>query len=172
MSYTTIVNIKEDNTNESIIELKNSWGSATVIWSEFCKEYMGIDNKKTILSDSDYDRLWTKYKDSSIPIHHRAVLMMTYDGAYVDKKDFKRAESDIRKCLFDLLYDYDKLAVNHWPKIADVFKKDQGYHRIGLWCTSVCENPFNGEWNEELEEYEPIDNDSIFNLYEELDNYE
>jgi hypothetical protein len=45
----------------------------------------------------------------------------------------------------------------------------EGVPGIGLYCTSVSEDPFQGKWNEEKEEYDPPDWDEVYDLCEEID---
>ena len=40
---------------------------------------------------------------------------------------------------------------------------------IGLWLTSVCENPFLGEWDEEIEDYKQPDWSRYWSLFDDLD---
>lgn len=169
MSYTTVLGLTPKDTSSSAVydieELHNSHASAPVIWDAMCQKYLGTEPYGYMFS---IDQLWPIYKDLSIPEYRRAVLVMTYDRAYVSKENYKRAASDIRTWLehFPPKEGY----VNHWVRIAEIFESEPDCEAIGLHCTSVSENPFMGEWNEEKEEYDPIDWDTAFEIYEELDS--
>lgn len=85
MSYTTIKAIWPGIKHEDYEELANSHGSAPHIWSKMCQRYYGTDEVGYMFNGT-LDLLWPRWKDLSIPEHHRSVLMMTYDRAYVTKK--------------------------------------------------------------------------------------
>lgn len=166
MSYTTVKALWPGEKHEDFETLRNSWGAAPVIWNEMCKKYQGSKDNMYFI-DGTLDLLWPRWKDLSIPKHHRAVLMMTYDRAYVSKKDYGMAAEDIRKFIED--FPKESGRVNHWTRIMEIYNSDPDIPAIGLYCTSVSEDPFNGSWNEEKEEYDQPDWDQCFDIYEELD---
>ncbi len=165
MSYTTIKSVWPGEKHEDLKELRNSHGSAPVVWDAMCQKYLGT---KEFGYFTAIDDLWPKYKDESIPIHQRAVLMMTYDKIYVSKKDYKRAASDILRFLGD--FPVKKEYVNHWPEIAKLFDSDPDIPAIGFRHTSVSEDLFQGEWDEEKEEYDQPDWEEFYDLYSELED--
>jgi len=160
MSYTTIKAIWPGEKHEDLQELRNGWGSGPVIWDAMCQKYLGA-------RDGVIGKLWPLWKDQAIPEAHRAVLMMTYDRAYVTKKDYARAAADIRQFLQD--FPPNDGRVNHWPALAALFETDPDIPAIGLHCTSVSEDPFQGPWNEEKEEYDPPDWEMCYDIYAEID---
>ena len=163
MSYTSILKIDPGVSVETMEELGNSHGSAPVVWNIFGTKYMG-------LKDCEYswhtDDLWPKWKDQNIPLHHRAVLAMTFDMAYVSKQNYSRAAEDIRNFLADFP-PVDKY-VNHWPAIAKMYEDCPDSPAIALHHMSVGESIIT-EWDEDLEEYVPIGKDKLFEVYEELE---
>ena len=166
MSYTTIKAIWPGKKHENFAELSNGWGSGPRIWGALCDKY--FNNPSTYLFDGTIDRLWPLWKDLSVPEHERAVLTLTYDRFYIIKKDFDRAAEDIEKFLKD--FPVKGNHVDHLPKIMEIFKSDPDIPAIGLWCTSIAEDPFCGEWNEEKEEYDPLDWSMCYDLYASLDS--
>ncbi len=166
MSYTTIKAVWPGEKHEDIEGLRNSHGSAPVIWNAMCVKHL-VAEEYTYMLHGNIDKLWPLWEDLSIPEHQRAVLMMTYDRAYVTKKDYHRAASDIEKFLADFP---PKLGyANHWPRIKDVFSGDPDFPAIGFHVTSVSEDLFDGEWDEDLEEYGQPDWDMFYDLYSEID---
>lgn len=166
MSYTTILELKQGRDPVMLTELMNSHGSAPVIWDEIGKRHLGWTQNWRL---QDLEILWPLHKRKDIPFHHRAVLMMTFDNAYVKRKNFKRAAKDIRKFMQDFPKKEGK--VNHWPAIADLFDKyrKKECHAIGIWHTSVTENPFLGDYDDESEVYLPIDWKKLYEIYETLE---
>lgn len=164
MSHTTIIGIwPGEMIQKCLPELRNAWGSAPVVWETLYEEYIH-DGFNWL---TDLDKLWPLWKELSIPEAHRAVLMMTFDGAYVVKKDYKRASKDIEIFLKD--FPQNPEHINHWPSIGVMFYNDLDIPAIGFWHTSVSNNPFNGPWNDEKEERDPPDWDKFYDLYAALD---
>jgi hypothetical protein len=152
MSYTTILHVFPNEKVECGEELKNSWGSAPYVWDWLIRQYINPDGN--MMYEKETKQLWKLWKQTDIPEHQRAVLLMTFDRAFVSKENYPRAAADIREFLKD--YFNDKV-VNHWPRIAEIFESNPDVPAIGLWLTSVSENPFNGGWDEQNEEYLPPD---------------
>jgi hypothetical protein len=168
MSYTTIKALWPSEKHEDYKELGNSWGTAPVVWDALCEQYLDGALWSTGIKE-DFE-LWSLWKNKAVPIHHRAVLMMTFDRAYVTKKNYDRAAKDIMQFLSD--FEIKRENVNHWPTIAALYKSKPDIPAIGLYCTSVSEDPFEGEWNEEKEEYDQTDWSACYDLYSKLDKLE
>jgi hypothetical protein len=170
MSYTTIKAIYPGDRTESLEELGNSHGSAPPIWEAMARKYIGVSKAY------DYpgvgwmqclDKIWPLWKRTDIPEEHRLVLMFTYDRAYVAKKDYARMALAIRQFLKD--FPPHPGHVNHWNHIAELLESDPDIPAIGLYCTSISEDPFHGPWNEEKEEYDPPDWNEVYDLCGEID---
>ncbi len=163
MSYTTILHIFPGEKVECGEELRNSYGSAPYVWDIMCQKYLGLEPLRYM--SSDLNKLWGLWKDKNVPIHQRSVLMMTFDKAYVAKENYAKAAKDIRQFLQD---HNDKTVVNHWHRIAEVFESNPDVPAIGFWHTSVSDNPFNGSWDEDKEDYLPPNWDDCYEIYTEL----
>ena len=165
VSYSTIKALWPGEKQEDLETLRNSWGSAPVVWDALCQKYLGAAPHGFL--NADLDRLWRLWEDATIPLYYRSVLMMTFDRAYVTKKDYTRAAQDIRSFLAD--FPQKPSYANNWPRIADVFESDPDIPAIGIRHTSVSEDPFQGGWNEETDSPEPLDWSTCYDLYEMLD---
>lgn len=172
MSYSEVLGItlKPKIEFESIEILGNSYGTGYLVWKLVAEKYMGL------IKAFDYpnkgwmqklDELWPLYKDKKIPKAHRAVLLLTYDYAYVSKDNYHRMASDIRGFLQD--FDIPSDHVNHLPRIAEIFESRPSAPYIGLYICSVAENVWHGKWNDDKDDYEPLESDKPFNVYEVLD---
>lgn len=162
MSRTTIKALWPGEKAEDLAELPNSWGSAPHVWHAIGKRYI----------DPDFfmmraEKLWPLWKDQTIPVHQRAVLMLTYDKAYVTAENYARMAADIRQFLQD--FPVAEGHANHWPAIASALEEARGIPAIGLWCTSVAEDPFAADWDEEKDEPGEFDWSKTYDLYAELD---
>ena len=163
MSYSTVIHIWPGEKIEDGEELRNGHGTGSVCWDAIAKEY--ISPNFSIYLDSE--KLWPIWKDQNVPEHVRAALMLTYDRAYVLKKDYGRMAEDLKKFNADFPM-HDKM--NHWPKLEELFKSDPDIPAIGLYCTSIGDNPFEGEFNEEKDEYDPPNWGDCYDFYSELDS--
>lgn len=166
MSTTEVKLLKHPEGVIDIVEFQNSHGSAPVIWDQMAQTYL---NLPPFHYSFHSDKLWPLWKDLSIPEHHRAVLGMTYDNTVIEKHDFARAAADIKKFLDD--FPVNPEYENHWPEIQKIFESNPDCHAIGFYWTSVTEDPFEGDWNEEEEEYEPLNWKKYWSMYHKFDTF-
>lgn len=162
MSTTTVKAVWPGEKVEDFEELHNSHGSAPVIWNEIAKRYLSLKDYEYLRS---IDEIWPLYKRADMAAHHRAVLLMTYDDALVMKSNYKQAASDIRAFLADFASNAGH--VNHWTRIADIFDSEPDCPAIGFHMTSVSEDPFQGSYNEETDDYDAPDWDLYWDSYAE-----
>lgn len=162
MSSTSVIAILPGNKLEEIAELRNSWGSAPVIWEAMGKKF--FHEESPFLTRNE--KFWDLYKDATISKRVRAVLLMTYDRFYVAKKDFLRMAKDIA---FFIKYMDLGEGTNHLPVIAQIFRGNPHVLGIGFWWTSVSDNPLiMRKKNKEI----PIpitDLNSVYAVLEELE---
>lgn len=171
MSVTNVYAVWPGERHEEIAELRNGHGSAPVVWGKMFARYVGA-SPGSRYPDSEYmfrtEELCPLWKRMDIPKSFRAVLAITYDNAYVTRENYARAAADIRAFLAG--FDFNPEHVNHWPRIAEIFESNPDFPAIGFRWTSVCEDPFNGDWNEEIEDYDPPDWSKKWSVYEALDS--
>lgn len=161
MSTTTVKAVWPGEKTEDLGTLRNSHGSAPVVWNLIAKKYLGLDDYEYCRAT---DKLWPTYKRADMDRHHRTVLLMTYDNAMVFRENYKQAASDIRSFLAD--FPAVPGYVNHWTSIADIFDAAPDCPAIGFHMTSVGEDPFRGEWNDDTEDYDSPDWSIYWNVYE------
>lgn len=164
MSYTTILCVTLGEGTEVLQELRNSWGSAPVIWDAMSQKYLST---KPFAYSMTIEDLWPMWRSSNVPEYQRAVLAMTYDRAYITKEHYARASENIAAWLE--AFPQKAGTANHWPAIRGIFGSDPECEAIGFRMTSVTENLFDGPWNEEKEDYDPLDWSTAFDVYAELD---
>lgn len=163
MSYTTILGFNEPNKMTEIKELKNSHGIAPLVWGLMYKMFVKKDMEfNSYITSSDYDDLWPIYTDTDIDPQLRAVLIMTYDCAIINKKYYLKMADDID---FFLKFFSDYIPsdrINYLPFMAEFFRKENSFESIGFNQTSVIENQFLSYVypdNEDEEENEDEDED-------------
>lgn len=162
MSYTEIFGLDpKKNVVETLSELRNSYGSAYQIWNTLGKKYLGSFSIYNIGKD-----FWDLYLSPKLLDCERFLLMSTYDNAITYRKDHPRFIMYIMEFLRANSIPKDQ--ANHWPEIAKAIK-DSEYPAIGFYWTSVGDNPFEGEWNEEKEGYDSLDWSQFWDLGAEFD---
>jgi len=164
MSYTTIINIWPGEKIEEGTELRNSHGAAPIVWNAMNKRYLhGRDHGWL---SSDMRNIWDLWGITAVPLHQRAVMGMTFDHVIVLREDYGRAAKDIRQFLKDFPETYT--GVNHWPVIAEMYEGNPDVPAIGIWQTSISENPYEGEWDEKEEKEGEPQWELFWSLYEHL----
>lgn len=161
MSYSTILALRPRRLPVKIEELKNSHSTAPVIWEALSQKWLGGSWY------NQTERLWPLHKDRRLPMHQRAVLMMTFDRARIAKEHFGRAASDIRKFLVD--FPPKPGWVNHWARIAEILETNPAAHSVGIDCTSVNESLYVGDFDERRGRHKVIEWSRLFDVYAELD---
>lgn len=148
--------------------LRNSWGTAPVIWSGAWRRYVSFDG--SWLNDRAMRVLCSLAQNEDegvMPAHSAAMLRFCFDRGVVLKGQYARFAKDVRKWLVD--FPPGEGSVDHWPRIAEVFESDPPYDAIGLWATSVSECPFDLVVHTEEEDGEdecrPVSLDSCFDVY-------
>lgn len=178
VSYTTVKAIYPGEKCEDLFELRNSWGSAPVVWEAMAARYLGV-TKSYGYPDLGWmqlqGKLWDLWKRTDIPVEHRMVFMLTFDRAFVAQKDYARMVAAIRRFLAD--FPPKPGAVNHWSQIALILENKTTADMtkipgVGLHCTSVSRDTFLGPWNEAKEEHDQPDWTEIYDLCEQIDSLE
>lgn len=170
MSYTMIHKVTPGAGYEDLQEFHNSWGSAPVVWGTLTEKVLHKEQFSWAVG-STINAVWALWDDKGLAEFVRAVLGMTFDRIYIERRHFHRAASDIRKFL-DWAPQPDSHA-NHWPAFADLLDSladDETMPAIGFTHSSVSECLFQGPFNEEKDDYDPPDWSLFWSLYEEIDN--
>lgn len=164
MSKTTVQHLWLGSKIEDGPEFRNSHGSAAILWHFLWQQYVTHKTDSYYLLDAQ--KIWDLWTDERVPECLRAMLGLTFDRAYVKRDDFRRMATDIKNGI--AMIDPPLSHANHWPSIAEHLLSEPSCEAIGLHCTSVSENPFEGRWNGEG--HDPLDWTTCFDLYEELDS--
>lgn len=162
MSYSTVYAIRPNESATEVAELRNGWGSAPVIWDALCQKYLARDSWR-----GDDKALWALARDARLPECERAVHAMTFDRAYVKAQNIPRAIAHIEEFL--KLHPISLQRVNHWPEIAQIMRDSLDGAGFALTVTSVSSDLWVGDWNEEKEDYDPLDWSKTWEIYDVLD---
>ncbi len=163
MSYTSIYRLwPDENRVEEAVELRNSHGSAPIVWGSIMEKYLGVDR----FSMGNYDRLWPLWKDERLTPEQRAILLLTYDNAMLAKAHYRKCADDIDAFMRQLPTPSEY--ANHWPAIAEFLRGDPDCPFVGFRWTSVCCNPFQGAFNDEKDDYDAPDWSKYWSVYDEF----
>lgn len=143
------------------LELSNSWGTAPIMWDFFyekhCWDGNGWDQHlheggaTTFLRPfaiyGDRKKLhliFSKLKDFTIPLHHRAGLFLTCDRVILRTEDLPRLVEPFATLAVEMRGYAKPNCANHWGTIADFIAQKAKEHDprmlgIALNCTSVSD---------------------------------
>jgi hypothetical protein len=175
MSYMALYGVWTGEKTEEFKEFRNSWGGLTVVWEAMAAKYLGItksyshpDKGWMQLAVDSPSPLWDMWKDLAIPEEIRLVFMWGFDRAYVAKDNYPRMAKAIR--VFLKAFPPKPECVNHWDEIAAFLDSNPDAPGIGIYGTSCGDNCWQGEWDEEKEEYKPLEWDKYFEVCAEIDS--
>lgn len=161
MSSSIVMKVWPGERAECGWEVKNGWGSAPVIWQYMGHRYFGAGF--SWLGEKNCAQICPLANQRDKPEHLRAVLAMTFDHVYIAAKDYAQAASDIRKFLADL---GGQEMINHWPLFAKLLEDGPDCPAIGIWHTTVTEEPFS-DGTDEYGKPLPFDWSKAWSLYDD-----
>lgn len=168
MSRSTVYGLWPNTTKRvELVEFHNSWGMAPVIWNAMAQRYLGTPPHGFMFR---VEELWPMHERADLPLYHRALLRMTFDTRYIADADRSRAAGDIHHWLLDFRPLIDIAAVNHWPTLAELLRadRDDPPPAIGIWHTSVSDNPWDGPYDPNTEERGPFNWSQAASVYADL----
>lgn len=154
MSRTTMMLIDSGGNTRDIAEFSNSWGSAAFVWDALYKKYIGGDGY--LFSDENMKKVWALWKDPRLRTVEKVVLLSTFDHAIIERDKFEDAAFAFAE--FEALHRQPN-AICHMGAISQALMDNRETDCVGACFqqTSVAENPWLGEYNEDTEDYKPFD---------------
>lgn len=154
MSRTTMMLIDENGNTRDVAEFSNSWGSAAFVWDALRKAFLSGD--EYLFNDEVIKKVWALWKDPRLLRFEKAVLLSTFDHAIIERDKFTDAAEAFTA--FERRYRQPNAAC-HMGAISQVLMDSRELDCVGACFqqTSVAENPWLGEYDEETEEYKPFD---------------
>ena len=157
MSTTNIYELFKTKVN-CIDELRNGHGSGPAIWNYISEKL--YRKQFNLMDDKEF---WLSYKDKRLNDNEKAVLLSTYDRAFIEVDrlhEFAEACKEVHKKIIETT----DWTWSHFEAIglaADNLYKEHDARCLGLaiGCTSVCD-----EW--EQEKRADIE---TWGIYEEID---
>ena len=97
MSYTEMYKVNSDGTVHHAAEFRNSFRGAFLVWKQMGERYLGIDAGKAIAYNESMQEVWNLWKSPDVPLHHRIVMMSTFDHVMVRRENLPRLIAAIEK---------------------------------------------------------------------------
>jgi len=173
MSSCVMLKVWPGERYETLQEMKNSFGGMIPVWDSMATHYLGAGEYGYYALRDDMSKLWKLAYNPAVAKHHRAVLMMTYDKVILMAQDYAEAAEDIRKFIVDFppkpgySFHWHMIANHLENKAKDVeMKNPTASPAVGWWMTTVVNCPFDGKWNEDKEECDPLDWTEFEDIYE------
>lgn len=140
MSYATLILFK-DGKPDGGVEYSNAWGGSARIWDALFKAHVPKKHEfdSWMTNNGDDSRLWSLASRADLPMFERAVHAFTFDHFYVRNEHFGRLAADL--LAFAERHPADG-RVDHLPAWAEWLKKNNSVEAVGLYGTSVSENPW------------------------------
>lgn len=156
MSCTSIYELFKTKAN-CIIELRNGHGSGPAIWDYISLKVLG--KKFDMLNDKEF---WPSYKSDKLDDDEKAVLLATYDKAFIEVDKLMEFSSACQK-VHKLILDTTKWEWSHFEAISKAAEKlhkdhDPRCKGMAIGCTSVCDI-----WKQE-----DVKNIDSWGVYEQL----
>lgn len=131
------------------------------IWEGISQRWLGKSVNEYLYTPKE-DQVWNLWRKPSIPLSHRAVLMMTFGRAYIVKADFARAIIDLEA--FQRDFPAGKSVEHTWEGIRSLIARVQ-YPALGFYVHPLTENPFEGTWDKGTQSYRPFDWTTAYDVY-------
>lgn len=144
MSSTTVLAITPDRRPTELVELRNSHGWAPSIWRRLLAHHGWDDGY--MFDNPNLDRLWQSIE--TLPEWQQAPLVLTFDTGVIPFQGFAWAAEMLDE--FSRRLPSNEGAVDHVPAVAELFRSAPEVPLIGVYGTSVSENPFD-PWNDEAD---------------------
>lgn len=148
MSYSTVLAVAPDRPPVDLAVLHNSHGWAPSIWSRLIRHHGWGDGYEWLnRNGSLLDRLWQMIED--LPEWQQAPLVLTFDTGVIPDTGFQWAADQLDE--FEKRCPAPPSHANHVPAVAELLRSQPEAPFVGVWGTSVSDNPFD-PWDEEAEE--------------------
>lgn len=143
MSSTTVLGYVPDRRPIELVKLRNSHGWAPSIWDRMLKArgHEGYMFSGTVLDD-----LWQSIE--TLPEWEQVPLVLTFDTGIVPFQRYTECADALDE--FERRLPAPAGQVNHVPAVAELLRSQPETPWVGVWGTSVSENPFD-PWDEEAD---------------------
>lgn len=145
MSYSTVLGVIPDQRPTRLLELPNGHGWSPSIWSRLLAHHG--HSTHWINNDAGLNKLWQSIE--TLPEWQQAPLVLTFDTGVIPWQAFDWAAAMLSE--FETRLPSEPDYVNHVPAVAELLRSAPEVPLIGVYGTSVSENPFD-PWDEEADD--------------------
>lgn len=147
MSSTTVLGVTPGRRPIGLAELRNAHGWAPSIWRRLLIHH-GYD-EHWFWDESDESGLLTMWKTiEELPEWEQVPLVLTFDTGVIPCMAFLSAADELDE--FDRRLPAPEGHVNHVPAVASILRSAPEVLFVGVYGTSVSDNPFD-PWDEEAD---------------------
>lgn len=144
MSSTTVLGVVPNQRPMELAEFRNAWGWAPSIWRRLC-DGNGLGDY-WLHNNESLERLWESIDE--LPEWQQAPLVLTFDTGVIPCQAFGWAADQLEE--FDRRLPAPEGHANHVPAMVELLRSMPEVPLLGVWVTSVTDNPFD-PWDEELD---------------------
>jgi hypothetical protein len=144
MSYSTVLAVTPNRRPIKIAELRNSHGWSSGIWGRLMRHHRLGDNYWS--NEAGLDKLW--HSIETLPEWQQAPLVLTFDTGVIPFQAFEWTADQLAE--FEKRVPAPENHVNHVPAVIEILRSSPEAPLIGVWGTSVSDNPFD-PWDSEAE---------------------
>lgn len=147
MSTTSVLGVTPNKRPVVLLELRNAFGWSPSIWQRLLGPDWSIVRTYSP-ADDPLEGLW--HRINSLPDWQQVALALTFDTGVIPFTMYDRAA--------DLLDEFDRRLpapdghANHVPAVAKLLRSQPEAPYVGIWGTSVSENPFD-PWDREADDF-------------------
>lgn len=160
MSYTTVLGIMHRQRPVGLVEMHNAFGWAWNIWDRLLT-YHGHDHLKPF--DSEYLAGLSRNIEE-LPEWQQTPLVLTFDTGIIPFQAYAQAANELEE--FEQRQPAKEGYANHVPAVIELLRSGPEVPWLGVWGTSVGDNPFD-PWDEENEQPSggiPVEPGSVYVL--------
>lgn len=132
MSCSTVLAITPDKRPTELAELRNSHGWGPNVWSRLIGERWWLNDGQEL------DALYVAI--DTLPQWQQVPLLLTSDLGILPARFFEWGIDSLLE--FEARVPSDPKYVNHVPAVIEILKAGPEADYVGVWGTSVTENPF------------------------------
>lgn len=142
MSRATVLAVSPNCRPAELLELSNAFGWAPSIWDRLLRHHGHMDG--WLRSAGPLQTLWESIGD--LPAWQQVPLVLTFDTGVIPGEHAVWAADRLAE--FEAHLPSSEHYVNHVPAVERLLRGQPEAPFIGVWGTSVTDNPFD-PWNED-----------------------
>lgn len=145
MSYSEVLAVTPDRRPIKLLELRNAHGHSPSIWRRLLVAHGHSEHWMS--DDKPLDQLW--HSIETLPEWQQVALVLTFDTGVIPWQEFEATADALDE--FEKRLPSNPDHANHVPTIAELLRSKPEAPFVGIYGTSVSENPFD-PWDYDKDE--------------------